>query len=197
MKRILLLSFLALVFMPVSFAGNKDKKKATPSSSASKPAVPAAAATATEIHWMDIDEVQVAMKQAPKKVWMDVYTDWCVWCKRMDQTTFQNPNVIRYMNEHFYAVKLNAEQKTDIRFMGKMYNANPNERAHPFAKKFLGENLSYPTSIVMEENFQGPQPIPGYQDLKMIEMIMKYFGEGLYKTTPWADYQAKFVPTWM
>jgi hypothetical protein len=28
-------------------------------------------------------------------------------------------------------------------------------------------------------------------------MILKYFGEGLYKSTPWAVYQANFKPSWL
>ncbi|MBS1616419.1 MAG: DUF255 domain-containing protein [Bacteroidetes bacterium] len=149
-----------------------------------------------EIHWMNLDEVQVAMNKQPKKVWIDVYTDWCGWCKRMDKTTFQNPNVIKYMNEHFYAVKLNAEQHGDIRFMGKMYRYDPSDRTHPFAKELLHDQLSYPTTVFMEENFRSPQLIPGYQDVKTMEMILKYLGEGLYKKEPFPQYQAGFKPEW-
>jgi thioredoxin-related protein len=145
---------------------------------------------------MNIDDVQAAMRKQPKKVWMDVYTDWCGWCKRMDKTTFENPSVVKYMNEHFYAVKLDAEQKEDIRFMGKMFRANSTDRTHPFAKEMLHDQLSYPTSIFMEENFQTPQVIPGYLDVKQMEMILKYVAEGVYKKTPFPEYQANFKPTW-
>src|SRR6202008_4671840 len=69
------------------------------------------------IKWMNWDDVQVAMKKKPKKVWVDVYTDWCGWCKVMDKKTFSHPEVIKYMNEHFYAVKFNAESKEDIMFL--------------------------------------------------------------------------------
>jgi hypothetical protein len=48
----------------------------------------------------------------------------------------------------------------------------------------------------MEENFQGAQPIPGYQDVKMMELLLKYLGEGIYKTTPFPEYQENFKPTW-
>lgn len=173
MKRLLIASLLLLLALPAP-AQSDDK----------------------EIHWMSLDEVQVAMNKEPKKVWIDVYTDWCGWCKRMDKITFQNPNVIKYMNEHFYAVKLNAEQRQDIRFMGKMYKADPSERTHPFANELLHGQLSYPTSVFMEENFRTPQLIPGYQDVKTMEMILKYLAEGLYKKIPFPEYQTSFKPTW-
>jgi thioredoxin-related protein len=187
MKRLMLLTMLVLAAGTACFAGSHDKK--------SSPT--AEVADNQEIHWMNIDDVQVAMKKAPKMVWIDVYTEWCVWCKRMDKTTFTNPQVIKYMNEHFYAVKLDAEQAADIRFQGKMFVKQANERTHPFAVEMLGRNLSYPTSIFMDVQFQGKQVIPGYQDVKTMEMILKYLGEGYYKTTPFPEYQANFKPTWL
>ena len=193
MKRALLFTIACLMLAPAAFAEGRNKKKENTQSAA-------ASVNNNEIHWMSLDEVQLAMKKEPRKVWVDVYTDWCGWCKRMDKTTFADPNVIRYMNEHFYAVKLDAEQKADIRFMGKMYPAPnpPAERTtHPFANELLRGQLSYPTSVFMEENFQTPQLIPGYQDVKTIEMILKYLGEGTYKKMPFEQYQATFKGSWM
>jgi len=190
MKRVLLA--LLLLSPMLSFAGGNDKKKAAPAA--------AAATSENEIKWLSLDDAQVAMNKEPRMVWFDVYTDWCGWCKHMDKTTFSNPNVIKYMNEHFYAVKLDAEQKTDIRFQGKMFNAaNPpqNRTPHPFATQLLQGQMSYPTSVVMDLNFQNPQIIPGYQDVKTMEMVLKYFGEGIFKKTPWAVYSAEFKPSWM
>jgi thioredoxin-related protein len=191
MKRMLMLSLACLLLLPAGFAQGRNKK-----SSGGAVAAGTTAADDQEIHWMNIDDVQVAMKKQPKKVWIDVYTDWCGWCKRMDKTTFMNPNVIRYMNEHFYAVKLNAEQREDIRFMGKMYTADPADRTHPFAKEILHDQLSYPTTIFMEENFQHPMSIPGYQDVNTIEAILKYLGDDIYKKKPWPEFQSTFKPSW-
>ena len=60
-------------------------------------------------------------EESPKKIFIDVYTDWCGWCKRMDKATFQRPEVATYMNEHFYNVKFNAEQKEDIEILGNNF----------------------------------------------------------------------------
>ena len=194
MKRALLASLACILVLTPAFSGGRKKKDA---GSATVAATTAPAAQ--EIHWMSIDDVQVAMKKQPRKVWIDVYTDWCGWCKRMDKTTFTNPQLIQYMNEHFYAVKLDAEQKADIRFMGKMFKFEEGQRTNAFAVHLLGgaDKLSYPTSVFMEENFQAPQPIPGYQDVKTMEMLLKYLGEGLYKTTPFPEFQQNFKPSWL
>lgn len=148
------------------------------------------------VNWMTWDEVQVAMKKEPRKVWVDIYTDWCGWCKVMDKKTFSNPDVIKYINKHFYAVKFNAERKNDIMFMGKKYVFAPENRANELAVKLMNGQMSYPTSIVMEENFQNPQPIPGYIPVARIESVLKYLGDGAYKTKSFEDYLKTFKPAW-
>jgi thioredoxin-related protein len=127
---------------------------------------------------------------------MDVYTDWCGWCKVMDKKTFSNPDVIEYVNKNFYAVKLNAEQKDSIRFVGKMYGFAPEYRANMFAVELLRGQMSFPTSVVMEENFQNPMPIPGYLDVPTMEKIIKYLGENIYKSKQFPEYEKGFTATW-
>lgn len=148
------------------------------------------------INWLTWDDVQVEMKKKPKKVWVDVYTDWCGWCKVMDRKTFAHPEVIKYMNEHFYAVKFNAESTEDIMFLGKKYSFAPEHNANALAAQLMGGQMSYPTFVFMEENFTGPSPIPGYQPVPQIEMILKYLAENKYKTVKFDEYSKTFTPTW-
>ena len=64
-----------------------------------------------KIHWLTLKEATERNKQQPKKFLIDVYTEWCGWCKRMDATTFEDKAVVSYVNKNFYAVKLDAETK--------------------------------------------------------------------------------------
>ncbi len=184
MKRIFLFLFVMLAISPAIYAGDK------------KNAAAEAIEDNKEIHWLTLDEAQVKMKEAPRKLYMDVYTDWCGWCKKMDKTTFENPDVIKYMNEKFYAVKFNAEQQQDVRFLGKIYSYQAEQRCNELAAQLMGGRMSYPTSIIMMENFQNPQPIPGYQDVRTIEMLLKYLGDNIYQTKKFDVYQKEFTPTW-
>lgn len=182
MKRVLLLALMVLALSPALFAEGKGK-------SAKKNYV-----DSTSIEWLDWDEVQARMKKEPRKVWVDVYTDWCGWCKRMDNTTFKNKEVIKYMNEKFYAVKFNAEKQDSIRFMGNMYYLEMG--TSQLATELMRGQMSYPTFIFMEENFQNHFPIPGYQPVDKIEGILKFLGENTYKTMKWEEFQQDFTPAW-
>ena len=181
-----------MIMAPAILTAGDKKKKDT-----AKKETSAARDDSTGIHWMTLDEVQVAMKKEPRKVYMDIYTDWCGWCKVMEKKTFTNPNVVRYVNQHFYAVRFNAETKEQIRFGGKMYDFIPQYKANQLAVDLMQGHMSYPTSIIFEENFQGPQPVPGYLDVSNMEMVLKYLGENIYKTMPFPDYQQQFKATWL
>lgn len=149
-----------------------------------------------EIHWMSIAEAEIAMKKSPKKVWIDMYTDWCGWCKVMDKKTFTNPEVIRYMNANYYNVKMNAEQKEDITFQGKTYKFSPENRAHELAIQLMAGRMSYPTILLITENFANAYAFAGYQNVTQAEKILRYFNEGHSDKETWAVYESAFVPTW-
>ena len=55
-----------------------------------------------EITWLNFEQVAELNKKNPRKVIVEVYTDWCGWCKKMDKTTFQHPEIIKYINQNYY-----------------------------------------------------------------------------------------------
>ena len=149
----------------------------------------------TTIKWMTWEEAQAANKKAPKKIFVDVYTDWCGWCKRMDANTFSDPKIIDYINKNYYAVKFNAEQKADITFNGKVYKYidNGNGRGyHELAGFLLQGKLSYPTTLYIDEKLNLLSPVPGYQDVPTLQMILYYFGSNTYLTTNWEEFQKNY-----
>ena len=74
------------------------------------------ALSAQSIQWMTLAEAIEAQKENPKKIIIDVYTDWCGPCKLMDKNTFQNRDVAAYISKHYYAVKFNAEGNESITY---------------------------------------------------------------------------------
>ncbi|MFC2138199.1 thioredoxin family protein [Bacteroidota bacterium] len=146
-----------------------------------------------KVKWYTIEEAQELNKKEPKKFIIDVYTDWCGWCKKMDQTTFGNPAIAGYLNKYYYPVKFNAESKNSIIFAGKEYvNAGGNRQPHNFAVALLQGKMSYPSIAYLNEKLQLLSAVPGYYTPDRIEPILVYFAENIYQTTSWQDFSDKF-----
>ncbi|MDB2627336.1 DUF255 domain-containing protein [Schleiferiaceae bacterium] len=145
-----------------------------------------------KIQWMSIEEAYALTltESTPKKIFIDVYTDWCGWCKRMDKATFQNPEVAAYMNAHYYNVKFDAEQKESIEMLGNTFEFVPqgSRGYHELAAALLNGKMSYPTVVFMNPKFEMLSPVPGYQEPTAFMNVAKYFGDNIYLETSWQDY---------
>jgi len=141
---------------------------------------PSATAEAIDINWLTWEEAIVANKKTQKKIVIDVYTDWCGWCKRMDATTFKDPKVEAYIAENFYAVKFNAEQREDIVYDGKTfsYKKNGKRGVHELAASLLDNRLSYPSVVYFNGDMERIMISAGYKDSdKMLKELMYANGE--------------------
>ena len=144
------------------------------------------------IEWLSWEEAISRSQTTPKKIFIDVYTDWCGWCKRMDASTFTDPAVIQTMNEHFYAVKLDAEQREDIVFDGHTfrYIANAGRRGvHELAYSLLDGQMSYPSFVYLDEIKQRISISPGYKDAAMMGIELKFIGEEHFENQTYEEYK--------
>ncbi|EAR14921.1 SoxW precursor, putative [Robiginitalea biformata HTCC2501] len=150
------------------------------------------AVAAQQVNWISWDQAVATVQGGSndKKIFIDVYTDWCGWCKRMDKDTFQNPEVAAYMNENFLMVKLDGEQKEPIEYNGKTYKFVPSGRKgyHELAAALLQGRLSYPTVVFLDEELNMLSPVPGYQKPDAFLQIARYFGDNIYKEKDWQTY---------
>ena len=149
-----------------------------------------------KVKWLTVADLQAAYSQNPKPIMVDVYTDWCGWCKVMDKETYNNDNVAAYINEHYYAVKLNAEQKETLEWNGKKYNYDKRNKVNQLAVYLTGGQLSFPTTIFLTELNAPPAPLSGYLKVREIEAPLKYFGEGAYKSQKFQEFNKTFSSKW-
>lgn len=159
---------------------------------------------AQEIKWMSMNEALAAQKENPKKIFMDVYTDWCGPCKLLDKNTFQNKDVAKFVNKHFYAVKFNAEGTEEIEYQDFVYT-NPNydpSRKGRNSQHLLAHALKvrgYPTMVFFDENSDIISPVVGYKTPEQLEVYLKMVASDDYKevttAADWKAYQEDFKGT--
>jgi len=141
----------------------------------------------TEIKWLSLEKAITLNKAHPKKILVDVYTNWCYYCKVMDKNTYSNPKIIAYINTNFYPVKFNGEQKENLNFDGKDYKyiSSGKRGYHEFAAALLNGKLSYPTTVFFDDKAQVITRLPGYLDAKNYEPVLVFIAENYYTTKNW------------
>jgi YHS domain-containing protein/thiol-disulfide isomerase/thioredoxin len=106
----------AAAFMGIAIvapASHADAKKPT------KPTLPP---IATKVKFTKDLKGSLAESQTTGKlVLVDVYTDWCYWCRKLDSGTYSEGGVADAVKKDFIAVKLNPEKDEGGRDFAKTY----------------------------------------------------------------------------
>jgi thioredoxin-related protein len=148
------------------------------------------------VKWYSIEEAEKLIKKSPRPIFIDTYTDWCGWCKKLDRETFTNPVISDILNHKFYPVKFNAEGKDSVSFFGKTYiNDGKSGAANQLAVALLQGQMSYPTVVFLFLQQDGKlhsEPVPGFRAAKDMEVLLSFFSDKAYLTQKWEDYQNTF-----
>jgi len=147
------------------------------------------------VKWYTIQEAEQLNKKVAKPIFIDTYTDWCGWCKKMDKDTFTNSVISDILNNKFYPVKFNAEGKESITFLGQTFvNDGKSGNTHQLAIALLKGQMSYPTVVFLtpSDGKFSVSPVPGYRPPKEMEVLLSFFADKAYETQKWEDYQKNF-----
>lgn len=134
----------------------------------------------SQLTWYGFDEGIQKAKNEDKQILMDVYTDWCSWCKVMDEKTYTDSRIVQYLNTKFVLIKLNPEKDGPVTFNGKSYGADH------FAQG-IGVN-GYPATVFFESNAKLITLVPGYLKADEFLPILEYIGEKRYNDIGFDDF---------
>lgn len=151
------------------------------------------------VKWLSFKEAQEKNKEVKKPFLIDLYTDWCGWCKHMMRTTYSNEGLANYINSYFYPVKFNAETKDTIEYNGKIYKPTSAEpkTPHELTLKFLGNSLSYPSTMFVTNNFEYNLLTQGYLEDKKIEPLLVFMVENAWQNSPYEEFAKHFNQTFV
>ncbi len=149
------------------------------------------------VKWMSFKEAQEANKKQSKPFLIDLYTDWCGWCKHMNKTTYSDVGLANYINTYFYPVQFDAETQDTIEYNGtKYWNESKEKKSpHQLAIKMLNGKLSYPSTVFVNNNFQFNLLSQGYLEVRKIEPLLIYTVENVFRTTQYEDFRVNFERT--
>ncbi len=133
------------------------------------------------IVWSNIADGSALSASTNKVMLIDVYTDWCTWCKKMDKDTYHTPEISDYVNQKFVPIRLNAESQ-ESRFFG---GQNITDSVLALA---LGVQ-EYPTTIFVTPEGTPITSVPGYIPPADFKQMLRFIGEGAYKHMDFEQYQ--------
>ncbi len=136
-----------------------------------------------ELKWYSFTDGLKIAQTEKKKVLIDVYTDWCEWCKKMDEEVYANSTVKKYLASKFILVKLNAESETKHTFQGREYSEM--ELSYIFGVE------GFPTTIFIREDMQPITAVPGYFPADVFMKILTFIGDDYYMKMSFEDYLEK------
>jgi len=134
--------------------------------------VPLSAQEAKSVHWLTFEQLEDSLNTNPKKVFIDFYTDWCTYCRKMDKAVFTNPEVIDVLNKQYYSVRFNAETDSPVTFGGQQFINDQMGKSrtplHQIAQLLALREGRFvaPTLVILDETFKVSSRRFEYMDSK-------------------------------
>ncbi len=145
------------------------------------------------VKWYSIEEAAALAKTDPRPIFVDAYTDWCGWCKKLDQDTFSDPVIAEILNTKYYAVKFDAEGKEPVTFQGRKFvNDGSLGKTHQLAYALLQGKLGYPTVVFLTATSELITPVSGYKTPVQIEPMLIYFAGTSWQKQSYEEFMKTF-----
>jgi thioredoxin-related protein len=151
-----------------------------------------------KVEWKTIEQAaKTDSKSNTKLYFVDFYTSWCGWCKKMDRETFTDPTVALILNKYYIPVKFDAEGNSEFTWRGNKYSnvaTAPGNRpsTHSFAKKVLGAKMGFPSFGLFKTDQAQLTVLQGYQSASDLVVILWYFASGDNKRYAFDNYSKIF-----
>ncbi len=131
-------------------------------------------------NWLGYSEAVRKAGETRRIVLVDVYTDWCGWCKRMDRDVYGDPAVQAVLEKNFVTAKLDAESAKTHSFQGQTASEREIARAYGIT--------GYPTTVFLSEDGEPITILPGYIPKETFLQVLEYIHTRRYETQSWEEF---------
>lgn len=182
LKKIGVSIFSTLIAISVISCSNEKSEKSNASKDNSQFELKSSHESAQAIKWYSFEEGIKKASLEKKYIFVDFYTDWCMYCKKLEAETYTNEKVYNYINNKFIPIKVNAESKTKISFNG--HKLTEQELAQYF------QVSSYPTLFFLSGEKEAIGQIPGFIDADQLFTLASYVATNAYKNKTLEQYKS-------
>lgn len=147
-----------------------------------------------KVNWVSFEKAIELNKKIPKPILIDIYTDWCGWCKKMDRDTYSNNVIAKFINTNYYAIKMDGESKKPITYKGYTFKFEKEGRTkyHELSAALMNGKLSYPSTIILSKEEKLLDRIPGFLKPKTMELVLAFYTNNNFKTKKWKTFIKDF-----
>ncbi len=113
-----------------------------------------------KINWISFEQLSDSLDSNPKSVLINFHTEWCAYCRKMHREVFTDPEIVRIVNENYYAVHFDAESRDTVIFDGQVFlnkeYSGRKKGLHELARLFGDRKgkVTVPITIFLDEEFK-------------------------------------------
>jgi thioredoxin-related protein len=123
------------------------------------------------IQWTPLEEGVRKAAAEGKYVFVSVYTDWCTYCRKLNNVTFRAAPVLAELEKNFQSVRINAESDKPVVWKGRKMS----ERE--VAAREWGVT-GYPTMLFFNAKGEVVGSYSAYADPELMERLLAYISSG-------------------
>ncbi len=153
----------------------------------------------SEVNWVEWSDWAAKEALGDKKGFIWIHSPGCDDCIEMGRTTFAHPVIVKYMNEHYHAAKLDINFEGEIETKGKVWKYIDNiggggyhELGAALVGKKQGEQISYPAVVFLDENFNSIIPISQQLNAKDLELLLAFVEGEHFRSMSIDAFKAQF-----
>lgn len=130
--------------------------------------------------WVSLETAERQALDEGKYIVLDIYTEWCGYCRRMNRETYADQRVNEALDRFFYPVRIDAESSENVTFQGSTYEMR--DLAVEFGVR------SYPTTVFISPDGEVIAAQTGFIEPETFHRMLSFVGSESYKDKTFREY---------